>query len=175
MATAIVISPIPNVPIAAVLGMVYGVLAGTAIAVVGGVLGAVAAFWIARRFGNRTIRALTGRSVRFCGGCTEHTLSVIVFVARLIPVVSFDLVSYGAGLSRMRLHRFVVWTLLGMIPWTSVYTGFGSALFESPRLAVVLGAVLGAAVLLLPWFVRRYDPFGLRQIMMEEKEADSGP
>ena len=42
MAVAIVVSPIPNVPISAVLGMTYGTLAGTAIAVIGALLGAIA-------------------------------------------------------------------------------------------------------------------------------------
>jgi len=168
MALAIVVSPIPNVPISAVLGMAYGPFVGTAIAVAGALLGAVVAFWIARTFGNRAIRSLTGKTVHFCDGCSRRTLATLVFVARLIPVVSFDVVSYGAGLSRMAFWRFVLWSFLGMIPWTWFYTSFGSALLESPALAAVLGVVLAGVVLVLPALVRRYNPFGLRRIMMEQ-------
>ncbi len=168
MALAIVISPIPNVPISAVLGMAYGALLGTAIAVSGALLGAVVAFWLARSFGNRAIRALTGKPVHFCDGCSRRSLAILVFVARLIPVVSFDVVSYGAGLSRMSFWRFTLWTFLGMIPWTWFYTSFGSALLESPVLAAILGVVLAVVVLALPALVRRYNPFGLRRIMMEQ-------
>jgi uncharacterized membrane protein YdjX (TVP38/TMEM64 family) len=170
MAVAIVVSPIPNVPISAVLGMAYGALAGTAIAVTGAIVGAAAAFSIARHFGNRAIEALAGRRVRFCDGCSDRTLSTIVFVARLIPIVSFDVVSYGAGLSRMGFWRFILWSFLGMIPWTWFYTAFGSAVLDSPVLAAVLGLVLALAVLMLPALVRRYDPFGLRRVMMEQEE-----
>ena len=170
MAVAIVVSPIPNVPISAMLGMAYGPLAGTAIAVCGATLGAMGAFGIARRFGDGAIRALAGRSVTFCDGCSRRTLAVIVFVARLIPVVSFDLVSYGAGLSRMSFRGFVLWTFLGMIPWTWFYTSVGSAVLDSPVLAAVLSIVLAGVVLALPALVRRYNPFGLRRVMMEQED-----
>ena len=172
MAVSIVLSPIPNVPISAVLGMTYGALVGTAIAVAGALLGAMAAFLIARHFGNRAIRALAGKPIHFCDGCSRRTLSVIVFVARLIPVVSFDVVSYGAGLSRMSFWRFVLWSFLGMIPWTWFYTSVGSAVLDHPVLAAVLGVLLAVAVLTLPGLVRRYNPFGLRRIMMEQRETD---
>lgn len=168
MAVSVVLSPIPNVPISAVLGMAYGSLAGTGIAVAGALLGAVIAFLIARHIGTRAIRALAGRQVRFCEGCSERSLSIIVFVARLIPVVSFDVVSYGAGMSRMRFSRFVLWSFVGMIPWTWFYTSVGSAVLDHPTLAAVLGVVLAVAVLGLPALIRKYDPFGLRRVMMEQ-------
>lgn len=178
MAVSIVISPIPNVPIAAVLGMAYGPLIGTIIALLGAIVGAMAAFSIARRFGNRAIRALTGKPVYFCNGCSERSLSVLVLVARLIPIVSFDVVSYGAGLSRMAFWRFVLWSFLGMIPWTWFYTKFGSAALGNPVLAAILGVGLAAAVFLLPSLVRRYNPFGLRRIMMggdHDEDPANGP
>jgi uncharacterized membrane protein YdjX (TVP38/TMEM64 family) len=172
MAISVILSPIPNVPIAAVLGMTYGPLLGTAIAVVGALLGAMAAFLIARHFGSRAIRALTGKTFHFCDGCSERTLSVLVFVARLIPVVSFDIVSYGAGLTQMRFRRFTLWSLLGMIPWTLFYTSVGSAVLDQPVLAAILGGLLAVLVLTLPTLVRRYNLFGLRKIMLEQQTDD---
>ena len=168
MAVSIIVSPIPNVPISAVLGMIYGPWVGTLIAICGAIVGAAGAFWIARHFGRSAVRALSGKAVTFCEGCSQRTLSVLVFVARLIPVVSFDIVSYGAGLSTMGFWRFVAWSFIGMIPWTWFYTSFGSAVLLNPVLATVLGVVLAIAVLGLPFLVRRYNLFGLRRIMMEQ-------
>lgn len=168
MALAIVVSPLPNVPIAAVLGMAYGPLVGTAIAVAGALLGAMAAFGIARRFGERAITVLVGRPVRFCSGCSERTLSAVVLIARLLPIVSFDIVSYGAGMSTLRLRRFVVASLVGMIPWTWFYTTFGAAVLDNPRRATILGVVLAMSVLAIPEIIRRFNPFGLRRLLMDE-------
>ncbi len=172
MAITVVISPIPNVPIAAVLGMVYGSVFGTAIAVTGGALGAATAFLIARHLGRRAIHTLTGKDIRFCEGCTPHGLSVIVLVARLIPVLSFDLVSYGAGLSDMKFRSFLMWTVIGMIPWTWFYTTVGSAVLDHPVLATVLGGLIAVLVLALPAIVRRFNPFGLRNIIMKSHVND---
>lgn len=166
MALAIVVSPLPNVPITAVLGMAYGPVGGTAIAVGGALFGAMIAFGIARRFGERAIAALVGRPVYFCEGCSERTLSTIVLVARLLPVVSFDIVSYGAGLSRLPFGRFVVTSFIGMIPWSFFYTMFGSSLIEHPRRATLIGVLLAAAVLGIPELIRRFNPFGLRRLLM---------
>ncbi len=172
MALAVVVSPLPNVPIAAVLGMVYGPWWGTAIAVAGGILGAVLAFEIARHLGASAIRALAGKPVHFCDGCKASTLSTLVFASRLIPVVSFDVVSYGAGLSHMSFWKFALFSFLGMLPWTWFYTAFGAAVLEEPVTATVLGVVLAAVVLLLPVAVRRYNPWGLRSILMEQESED---
>jgi uncharacterized membrane protein YdjX (TVP38/TMEM64 family) len=52
-----------------------------------------------------------------------------VFFSRLFPVVSFDIISYGAGLTKMSLGNFSVATFLGMLPLTFIYNTFGSVLF----------------------------------------------
>lgn len=172
MAVAIIFSPLPNVPISAVLGMVYGAWIGTGLAVAGAILGASAAFWIARTQGQRVVRIFTGRNAHFCSGCSTRTLIILVFASRLIPIVSFDIVSYGAGMSRIPFRHFLWTSLLGMIPWTWFYTAVGATVLGRPALAAILGVLLAAAVLLLPWAVRRWNPFGLRRIMMGSPDGD---
>ena len=168
MAVAVVISPIPNVPVAAFTGMVYGPWFGTAISAAGGLAGACLAFAISRRFGREVIQRLFRRPVHFCDGCSDHSMAMLVFISRLIPVVSFNLISYGAGLSRMTFWKFALGTAVGMLPWTWVYTTVGSALLETPWLATSLGLVLTAAVLALPSAVRKYNVLGLRRLMMSD-------
>jgi uncharacterized membrane protein YdjX (TVP38/TMEM64 family) len=48
-----------------------------------------------------------------------------VVVGRLLPFVSFDLVSYGAGLTGMSFSAFIVATAVGMIPGTLLYAYLG--------------------------------------------------
>jgi uncharacterized membrane protein YdjX (TVP38/TMEM64 family) len=43
----------------------------------------------------------------------------------LLPFVSFDIISYMAGLSGIRPWAFIFGTALGMLPATIVYTVFG--------------------------------------------------
>ncbi|MDQ7732176.1 hypothetical protein QT231_05665 [Halomonas sp. SpR1] len=51
MIIAVVVGPIPTLPVSATAGLAFGILPGTAIAATGALLGAMAAFWIARCLG----------------------------------------------------------------------------------------------------------------------------
>jgi len=49
----------------------------------------------------------------------------VILIARLLPFISFDVISYLAGLSGIRPLSFAVATALGMLPATIVYSLFG--------------------------------------------------
>jgi uncharacterized membrane protein YdjX (TVP38/TMEM64 family) len=53
-----------------------------------------------------------------------------VLTARLLPVISFDVISFAAGLSGMSLRSFITATGIGMIPGTIVYTVLGHDLMN---------------------------------------------
>ena len=49
----------------------------------------------------------------------------MILTARLLPFISFDFISYAAGLSTIKMRSFLFATGIGMIPATIVYTVFG--------------------------------------------------
>ena len=165
MAAAIVVSPIPSAPLAFAGGLFFGPTLGTLYSVVGATVGAGAAFLIARGLGRAAIQRILRRPVIFCPDCPDGLLARVVFVARLIPLVSFDLVSYGAGLTRMRFAPFVIVTALGMAPMTLLYNIFGASMVVGKVAGIVISAVFVCLVLLLPFVARRYDIPWLSQIL----------
>lgn len=50
---------------------------------------------------------------------------IAVFTSRLLPFVSFDLVSYAAGLSSLHFWRFALATLFGIVPASFLLAHFG--------------------------------------------------
>ncbi len=94
-------------------------------------------------------RVLTGH-ITFCMECSDKLLTKVVLVSRLLPFVSFGIVSYGAGLTSMSLHRFVLATAIRMTPLTLVYTYFGSILSVDPILTVLMGATFAALFFFVP-------------------------
>lgn len=48
-----------------------------------------------------------------------------ILAARLIPLISFDLISYAAGLTKISFKRFFLATFIGIIPGTIFYTWLG--------------------------------------------------
>jgi uncharacterized membrane protein YdjX (TVP38/TMEM64 family) len=50
-----------------------------------------------------------------------------VVTLRLIPLFNFDLISYTAGISKVRYQSFLFGTLLGIVPGTFAYNFLGSS------------------------------------------------
>ena len=57
-----------------------------------------------------------------------------VLIARLIPILSFDVVSYVAGLTRMRFLGFWIATGIGQLPATVVYAYLGERISVHTKL-----------------------------------------
>jgi len=150
MAFAVVISPIPSLPLDIAAGAYFGTIMGTVYSVIGALTGAVISFMISRFLGREFIERFLGGHVNFCTSCSDKVLTKIVFISRLLPVVSFDIVSYGAGLTKMSLKKFSIATCLGMMPLTFLYNYSGSMLVFGKGLTFVLGIVMVALFFLLP-------------------------
>jgi len=152
-----VIAPLPAPAVAIAGGYTFGVVEGFLLTWVGSLAGGVISFGISRFFGRGFVkgRGMTGRLDRYV---EEHGV-VLIFVLRLIPLVSFDALSYAAGLSGIRFRGFFAATALGMLPGTFAFVYFGGAQAGFGRWAILVG-LAGLAVLAY-LYQRRY--FGLRR------------
>jgi uncharacterized membrane protein YdjX (TVP38/TMEM64 family) len=130
MALAVVVSPIPSLPLDIAAGAFFGWFGGGLLALLGATLGAAVSFAIARWLGREFVERIVGGHVSFCSECSDMLLTGAVLGARLVPVLSFDLVSYGAGLTAMSLPRFVLATALGSAPLTFLYTWAGPQIWS---------------------------------------------
>lgn len=161
MAMAVVISPIPSLPLDVAAGAVYGPFLGTTYSVVGAEAGALISFFIARALGREAIARLLRSDIGFCDLCAERHLGYVIFFARLLPIFSFDLVSYGAGLTRISTKHFALATFLGMIPPTFVINYFGSGIFSGTPHALLFAGVAVVLFFLVPIWIKRRNPWGL--------------
>lgn len=126
MTLAIVVSPIPSAPIAMAAGAAYGHAWGTLYVVAGAEAGALAAFGIARLLGRGALHRWLGERLPATMIGSQNSLMWIVFASRLLPFVSFDLVSYAAGLTLLTVWRFALATLAGIVPASFLLAHFGS-------------------------------------------------
>ena len=126
MAIAIVFSPLPSAPIALAAGAAYGHTWGTIYILIGAEAGALIAFMIARFCGREFVNRHLGEKLPKTKINTQNGLTAIVFVTRLLPFLSFDAVSYAAGLTKLTTIRFAAATLAGMVPASFLLAHFGA-------------------------------------------------
>lgn len=160
MTVAVVVSPLPSAPIALAAGAAYGHLWGTVQVVIGAELGALIAFGIARVLGRDVLRRVFGDRIDAGLLGSQTALTATVFASRLMPFVSFDIISYAAGLSRLHAWRFALATLAGIIPASFLLAHFGAEA-SSGDLGRATWAVFGlglATGLPLVWVAMRKRP-----------------
>ncbi|HEB79279.1 MAG TPA: TVP38/TMEM64 family protein [Rhodospirillales bacterium] len=148
IAVAIILSPIPSAPIALAAGAAYGHVWGTLYIAIGSETGALIAFIIARLVGYDVLRKWFGERLSLGLLGSQNTLMAIVFATRLMPFISFDIVSYAAGLTPLSMWRFAVATLAGIAPASFLLAHFGDemASMDSSRVMIAILA-LGALTL----------------------------
>lgn len=132
MTVAIVAMPIPSAPIALAAGAAYGHTLGTIYIVAGAELGAVIASLLARFLGRSAVVGWLGDKVDLGWLGSQNALTAMAFGSRLMPFISFDIVSYAAGLSGLHFWRFAVATLAGIIPASFVLAHFGNEAASGP-------------------------------------------
>ncbi|WP_085869366.1 TVP38/TMEM64 family protein [Pseudoruegeria aquimaris] len=179
MMAAVVASPIPSAPIAVAAGAAYGHGLGTVLVAIGAELGALIAFLIARWLGHDALRKWFGERLDMGLLGSQNVLMVTVFTSRLMPFVSFDMISYAAGLTRLHLWRFAVATLAGILPASFVLAHLGGEIAGAEArgagLAVIgLGLLTGAPLLWLAWKRGGKESPQLKDLSQINAERENG-
>lgn len=120
----------------------FGIAGGIVLSWIAALIGAVAAFGLARLLGADTAQRLTrGRLERVDTVLRDHGTAAVV-AARLLPVVPFSAVNYGAGVLGVRLRDFTLGTAVGIIPGTLAYAALGTYALDDPWAFAAVGVVL---------------------------------
>lgn len=127
MITQAIVAPLPAFLITAANGMIFGNYWGALISWIGALLGALTAFTIARLFETVALDKIVRnqKTADFIRHAGEKRGFYIILVSRLLPFISFDVISYMAGLSGIRPWAFILGTGLGMLPATIFYSFLG--------------------------------------------------
>ncbi len=147
MIGAILIAPLPASPLAILAGTVFGPWLGMLYTLVAATLGALLAFFIARFFLGEVARNHLKSYTWYkkLNHQNEHRIALAVALTRLMPQVSFDLISFAAGLTKIRPLLFALATFLGMIPIVFILSFFGAFLKSYQGLVLALLLILALA------------------------------
>ncbi|EOG6949806.1 TVP38/TMEM64 family protein [Edwardsiella piscicida] len=113
-------APLPAFVITFANAALFGWWQGALLSWFSATVAAALCFCLARMLGRDTLAR--------CDGFFSRYGRYTVLVCRLLPFVSFDAVSYAAGLTSMGLMEFLVATALGQLPATLIYSYVGAML-----------------------------------------------
>lgn len=140
----ITLTPAPKNVLSIAAGLAFGF--GTALALVyaGALLGAAAAFGLGRWLGRDAVERYTGARIARLDDLVRRRGLAAVIGVRLIPVIPFTAINYGAGLTAVRRRDYALGTAIGIIPGTAAYVALGSFGLELGWPAWLAIGVLGA-------------------------------
>lgn len=139
-------------------GAVFGVWPGALYNLAAANLGANLAFFMSRFLGRDFVEGLLkGKKLaKFDQKINEAGFKTI-FRLRLIPLVPFNGLNFGAGLSSVKFRDYFLGTLFGMIPGCFIYTYFADSLMSGiegagrkANLNLAIAALLLIALSFLP-------------------------
>jgi uncharacterized membrane protein YdjX (TVP38/TMEM64 family) len=121
-----IIAPLPAFVITFANGLLFGWGFGAILSWSSAMLGAIICFYVAKFLGRPVVEKMVTKKAlswwdQFFAKYGKHA----VFIARLLPIVSFDLVSYAAGVTTISFWQFFWATGLGQLPATILYSYLG--------------------------------------------------
>lgn len=122
---ALTLTPAPKNVMTALAAALFGFGWGAALSWTAAMLGAMAAFGLARVLGRDAVdRLLRGRLAQVDALLHDHGLGTIL-VVRLIPILPYTAINYGSGVSGVRFGPYILGSAVGMIPGTLAYAALG--------------------------------------------------
>ena len=127
-------APIPAFLITLSNAAIFGWVIGAILSWSTAMIGAAVCFYIARGLGRDVVEKLTSKgAMASIDVFFERYGDRAILICRLLPFVSFDFVSYAAGLTKMNFWRFFIATGVGQLPATIVYSYVGGTLSGGAR------------------------------------------
>ena len=164
-------APLPAFFITLTNANLFGWWQGCILSWASSMVGAAMCFYIARILGRDIVEKI----------CTKGALLQIeeffakygnkcIIIARLLPFISFDVVSYAAGLTAMDFWGFFIATGIGQLPACIVYSYVGGMLTGGAKLMFMVLLCLFALAILVVLIRQVYMASGKRKAKASKSE-----
>ena len=130
-----VIAPLPAFMITLSNAAIFGWWQGAILSWSSAMVGAALCFFLSRGLGRDVVEKFAGKgALASVEDYFQKYGTKTILVCRLLPFVSFDAVSYFAGLTPMKFLPFFIATGIGQTPATIVYSYVGGMLTGGARI-----------------------------------------
>lgn len=160
-------APLPAFLITFANAALFGWVKGAILSWSSAMVGAAVCFFIAKYLGRDVVEKLTSKfAIESVDSFFEKYGKHTILIARLLPFMSFDLVSYAAGLTSMSFISFFVATGIGQLPATIVYSYVGGMLTGGAKL-MMMGILTLTALSVLIYVMKKI--YNEKQVKVKEE------
>lgn len=140
MVLQVIISLIPGGVVEIAAGTCYGGLVGGILCLLGAAIGSSIVFLLVRRFGVTLVEAFISREKLASLSFLQNTqrLHRLLFLLYLIPGTPKDVFNYFVGLTSIKLHNFLILSVLARAPAIFATTFCGDALISGDYKKAIL-------------------------------------
>jgi uncharacterized membrane protein YdjX (TVP38/TMEM64 family) len=161
-----IIAPIPSEALLILGGASFGAFMGGIVGSLGETAGAFFSFYISRKGGRPIVKKLLGEKIMdFADKWFQTYGGRAVLIGRLVPVIPFDAVSYGAGLTKIKFSIFFLATFIASFPRAFFYSILGSFVASEVaragfitafnKIFIIIAALIFTLIILQNILVRR--------------------
>jgi uncharacterized membrane protein YdjX (TVP38/TMEM64 family) len=144
-----IIAPLPAFVITFANGLLFGWAWGAVLSWSSAMAGAVLCYYLAKILGRPVVeKIVTAKALNWWDQFFAKYGKHAVFIARLVPIVSFDLVSYAAGVTSISFWQFFWATGLGQLPATILYSYLGQNATNTVKILFFLFTIVIALAVL---------------------------
>ena len=163
------IAPLPAFMITLSNAAIFGWWQGAILSWSSAMVGAALCFFLARGLGRDVIEKLAGRgALAGVEGYFQKYGTKTILICRLLPFVSFDAVSYFAGLTPIKFLPFFIATGIGQTPATIVYSYVGGMLTGGAK-ALMIGLLCLFSLVILAGIIKQiYTEYQAKKAAVHE-------
>lgn len=153
----VALTPLPVSVMAITAGLFFGTVGGSALSVVGVLIGCWGAYWLARALGENPVKKLLGRHANTVEAHLENAGFQAVYLLRLMPGLPYWPVNYGSGAFGVSQRDFLVASAAASIPGQVSLVAVGSFVAQPSLLKGVIVALAWVVVILMTiWAYRSW-------------------
>lgn len=141
----VAVTPIPVTVMAVTAGLLFGVVEGSVLSVLGVLIGSWIAYWLARGLGKDTVKRLLGRHSQTVESQLQSSGFRAVVVLRLMPGLPYWPVNYGSGAFGVSQRDYILASNISVIPGQVSLVAIGSFIADP--------SVVTAVVVVSAWIV----------------------
>ncbi|CRH93939.1 TVP38/TMEM64 family inner membrane protein ydjZ [Chlamydia trachomatis] len=133
-----------------VAGILFGIWRGFVYTMVGCLLNSTLMFYLGRFLGQDFFENLLSKMhpnlKKRLMHSDQKSLFYLFFILRLVPLVSYNLINYVAGFTKIKYSNYIVTTMLGIVPGMLVFLNTGDKSLDVKSSEFVVSIVLLVAL-----------------------------